>query len=388
MGFYWYNICGYINKGVEEIMKKKLSISKIILGLALAGLSLSSLGACVKPEEKTELRESEDLGETDVLTETESENPFALEEEASAAYKDVLKDPEAIVFRSEPEFYDEMNGYSYALVSMDPETLPILVVRKTLDYMEHLAFFAYDPEKEGLVEFEEPLAAGMASAGGFSAGLYASKYGKGLIYNEFHRTTGDITNQRLSFQDGAFKLELLEEYSITDTDFDSIAVKERAEVNWFELDDLSHLDMLAQGELILTDMISPYVAEVESEEEIPEESPQEDLYAGTFMILTDEELCQVQGISNPNPWNPPANNAVFVLDQVTTITGDRADGESGAVHDARIFALGNDSYEDYVSPWVQYDGKHHKIRVESFSLPSDSSLPLGEPFAIGVEVVE
>lgn len=122
------------------------------------------------------------------------------------------------------------------------------------------------------------------------------------------------------------------------------------------------------------------------------------VFEGTVRVLSAQELYDLQETDiEPAAVVSGGDYAVLVFDAESEVTGMYADGSGERKGTATMLCIAE--YTDYESfvveygdleSWKEYDGQHVKLaaKVEDIVFPSDVRLPIGEPSAAAVIMVQ
>ena len=339
----------------------------------------------------------------------EEENPF---EKVAEQYEAQINGHEEIDFAIDG--YGNENAtymYEYAFVNMNDDDIPELLIGKTDESfgVKYIKVFYYDKENNKLLSPTENIEIGVAGAGGFRADVVASNKKDGLILEQGSGMNGQFEIVRINLdikEDGtiALKNTTLQEYMLGDevereTDGENLAI------NWYTIDDLSALEQFKAGKLDLTkeaeknnDSVSKEenkdsTAEEKDDSESSEEPKKtgvevdnKTVFQGTLKYLSYNEVLELQGIEDPNPGYADTSEkfALLVFDQETSVTAESGDGTGSYENAAKMIKLPNFADAE------KYNGKEVKVKITSMFWPSDTSLPLLQPYALEgeYEIVE
>lgn len=302
-------------------------------------------------------------------------------------YKKIVESCETVDFAIDASEGTEF-GYKYALVNMTDDDIPELIlskIDKNNTGLEYNKVYYYDKGKSELQSPEEVITTGVAGSGGFRGGISASNKNDGVIYHSGSGANGQFTAERITLscpEDSNVILEhtLIKEYILGS---DSGTEGEETEITWYETDDLSVLDDLAEGKL---DFEKGKADEDESSSEAKEDKPEiavdnKTVFSGHIEVVTYGELLQMQNIQDPNPGSDQGRKFVmFVLDSPVTVNAVSGDGQSSTDGTAKMISLYHSGKipQDVIT---SYDGKAVKVKINKMWWPSDTDLPMGEPRA-------
>ena len=160
---------------------KKLSLLAVVLLLAL------SLGACKSQDKETK----------------EEVKVESLDEKIAKAYKQVLDKADKYDYQDEGQ---EAREYEYAIIKMDGEKIPQLLLSKNSE-LRYVRVFSYNEKEEKLIECSEAIVYGASGRGGFRGAIMSRSDYKGLEYIETSSGTGDTSIENISIENGQLKRE-------------------------------------------------------------------------------------------------------------------------------------------------------------------------------------
>lgn len=353
---------------------KKLSLLAVVLLLAL------SLGACKSQDKETK---------KEVKVES-------LDERIAKAYKQVLDKADKYDYQDEGQ---EAREYEYAIVKMDGEKIPQLLLSKNSD-LRYVKVFSYNEKEEKPIECSESIVYGAAGVGGFRGDIMSRSDYKGLEYIETSSGTGDTSVENISIENGQLKRETKWEGRYDQMPEDDST----QEIVWSKINDKSQLEKIA-GKEITSDGESTSKDRIQAKERDKESkstagSNKEKVQAmireerkagrlvldGKIRILTYMQVLEVQGIDDPNPEhsNPNEEYIIFILAKPQKITARSSGGMHMTTRQVKVMCLPD---SDYVR---KYDGKNVTISVDldETMFPSDVGLPLGEPMSASFKILD
>lgn len=353
---------------------KKLSLLAVVLLLAL------SLGACKSQDKETK---------KEVKVES-------LDERIAKAYKQVLDKADKYDYQDEGQ---EAREYEYAIVKMDGEKIPQLLLSKNSD-LRYVKVFSYNEKEEKPIECSESIVYGAAGVGGFRGDIMSRSDYKGLEYIETSSGTGDTSVENISIENGQLKRETKWEGRYDQMPEDDST----QEIVWSKINDKSQLEKIA-GKEITSDGESTSKDRIQAKERDKESkstagSNKEKVQAmireerkagrlvldGKIRILTYMQVLEVQGVDDPNPEhsNPNEEYIIFILAKPQKITARSSGGMYMTTRQVKVMGLAD---YDYVR---KYDGKNVTISVDldGTMFPSDVSLPLGEPMSASFKILD
>lgn len=356
---------------------KKLSLLAVVLLLAL------SLGAC-----KSQYKETKE----EVKVES-------LDEKIAKAYSQVLDKADKYDYQDEGQ---EAREYEYAIVKMDGEKIPQLLLSKNSD-LRYVKVFSYNEKEEKLIECSESIVYGAAGVGGFRGDIMSRSDYKGLEYIETSSGTGDTSVENISIENGQLKRETKWEGRYDQMPEDDST----QEIVWSKINDKSQLKKLAgkeitsDGESASKDKIRAKERDKESKSSVGSKGPSNEkiqamireerkagrlVLDGKIRILTYMQVLEVQGVDDPNPEhsNPNEEYIIFILAKPQKITARSSGGAYMTTKQVKVMGLAD---YDYVR---KYDGKNVTISVDldETMFPSDVGLPLGEPMSASFKILD
>lgn len=353
---------------------KKLSLLAVVLLLAL------SLGACKSQDKETK----------------EEVKVESLDEKIAKVYSQVLDKADKYDYQDEGQ---KAREYEYAIVKMDGEKIPQLLLSKNSE-LRYVRVFSYNEKEEKLIECSESIVYGAAGVGGFRGDIMSRSDYKGLEYIETSSGTGDTSVENISIENGQLKRETKWEGRYDQMPEDDST----QEIVWSKINDKSQLEKLA-GKEITSDGESASKDKIRAKERDKESkstagSNKEKVQAmireerkagrlvldGKIRILTYMQVLEVQGVDDPNPEhsNPNEEYIIFILAKPQKITARSSGGAYMTTRQVRVMGLAD---YDYVR---KYDGKNVTISVDldETMFPSDVSLPLGEPMSTKFKILD
>lgn len=198
---------------------KKLSLLAVVLLLAL------SLGACKSQDKETK----------------EEVRVESLNEKIAKAYSQVLDKADKYDYQDEGQ---EAREYEYAIVKMDGEKIPQLLLSKNSD-LRYVKVFSYNEKEEKPIECSESIVYGAAGVGGFRGDIMSRSDYKGLEYIETSSGTGDTSVENISIENGQLKRETKWEGRYDQMPNDDTS----QEIVWSKINDKSQLEKLAGKEI-------------------------------------------------------------------------------------------------------------------------------------------
>lgn len=353
---------------------KKIALLSIVFILAL------SLRACKSQDKETK----------------EEVKVESLNEKIAKAYSQVLDKADKYDYQDEGQ---EAREYEYAIVKMDGEKIPQLLLSKNSD-LRCVKVFSYNEKEEKLIECSESIVYGAAGVGGFRGDIMSRSDYKGLEYIETSSGTGDTSVENISIENGQLKRETKWEGRYDQMPEDDST----QEIVWSKINDKSQLEKLTGKEITpageSTSKDNKQAKESDKELKSTAGSNKEKIQAmireeknagrlvldGKIRVLTYMQVLDVQGIDDPNPEHSDSNEEyiIFILAKPQKITARSSGGMYMTTRQVKVMCLPD---SDYVR---KYDGKNVTISVDldETMFPSDVSLPLGEPMSASFKILD
>lgn len=340
---------------------------------------------------------------------------------AMAQYRNVLDHTDTL--KPFVDYAEPTGTYYYSLVTMKEGEGPSLLLAQEQEFgTDYVRIYYYDPETETrYATTNDVITFGVAGVGGFRGSLDVEPDGNGLRLQTWGANNPEVDVVRYTRDGNKLVGEAQGSYSLLDEDSGQ---EDGEEIEWYDLSDTRALDswpkkVLAAGtgaagsssagsaantagksdaasgsgesssagKSGTSDSASSGKSDDSDSTDAKESSTSyqngdvlsdgRTVLTGTMRVLDYQEVCDLQGISYPNPGSEVYETSpygIFVLDTPMTLTFDSVDGP----YAGEVEMIGTDS--DLAS---QYNGKHVTVSVGSSdgSWPSDTSLPLGEPRA-------
>lgn len=339
----------------------------------------------------------------------------------AALYKKVLANADKYKFNEADLKIDaSQSKYSYALVNMSDRDIPELILRKNLEGISLLKFFAANKDYSDVVSSDDLIGSGVASGIRASVSQYADS--NSLSYVEWSSGTGDTEAYKVTM-DIADSNPLKQEkyWSGIITDLPKQNVKD---INFVSTDDTTLLDNLAKtedntyektvsnkgGDSNSEDKDSKK-AEKKSDKKASkkadskkaasgesldskikaEKASGRQVVSGTVRVLSYNQVLEAQNIQDPNPGSDLNQTfMILILDNKTSVTVLHVGDMSNSPHpnDATMMAIEDGSQarqimEKYINKKV-----YISFTVKDGVFPSDTGLPLGEPRLYKLKVIE
>ncbi|MBF1053236.1 MAG: SH3 domain-containing protein [Peptostreptococcus sp.] len=364
------------------MFKLSKAVKKIAL-LSIVSILALSLGACKSQDKETK----------------EEVKVESLNEKIAKAYSQVLDKADKYDYQDEGQ---EAREYEYAIVKMDGEKIPQLLLSKNSD-LRYVKVFSYNEKEEKLIECSEAIVYGASGRGGFRGAIMSRSDYKGLEYIETSSGTGDTSIENISIENGQLKRETKWEGRYDQMPEDDST----QEIVWSKINDKSQLEKLAgkeitsDGESASKDKMQAKESNQDSKSSVGSKGPRNEkiqamireerkagrlVLDGKIRILTYMQVLEVQGVDDPNPEhsNPNEEYIIFILAKPQKITARSSGGAYMTTRQVKVMGLAD---YDYVR---KYDGKNVTISVDldGTMFPSDVGLPLGEPMSASFKILD
>lgn len=340
----------------------------------------------------------------------------------AALYKKVLANADKYNFNEADLKIDaNQSKYSYALVNMSDRDIPELVLRKNLEGIALLKFFAANKDYSDVVSSDDLIGSGVASGIRASVSQYADS--NSLSYVEWSSGTGDTEAYKVTMNIADSNPLKQEKYwSGIITDLPKQDVKD---INFVSTDDTTLLDNLAKTEdNTYEKTVSNKGGDSNSEDKDSKKAEKKSakksskkadskksasgesldskikaekasgrqVVSGTVRVLSYNQVLEAQNIQDPNPGYSDTNQTfmILILDNKTSVTLHHSGDMDNPPHpsDATMMAIEDGSkakqiMEKYVNKKV-----YISFTVNDGVFPSDTGLPLGEPRLFRLKVIE
>lgn len=339
----------------------------------------------------------------------------------AALYKKVLANADKYKLNEvDSEIDTSQSKYSYALVNMSDRDIPELVLRKNLEGIALLKFFAANKDYSDVVSSDDLIGSGVASGIRASVSQYADS--NSLSYVEWSSGTGDTEAYKVTMNIADSNPLKQEKYwSGIITDLPKQDVKD---INFVSTDDTTLLDNLAKTEdNTYEKTVSNKGGDSNSEDKDSKKSEKKadkksskkadskkaasgesldskikaekasgrQVVSGTVRVLSYNQVLEAQNIQDPNPGSDLNQTfMILILDNKTSVTVLHVGDMSNSPHpnDATMMAIEDGSQarqimEKYINKKV-----YISFTVKDGVFPSDTGLPLGEPRLYKLKVIE
>lgn len=360
-------------------------IKCIVLLLALL---LSACGSPDLPEDDGQ--EPPGAADAPAAEEEPPAEPEVTAEEALA--RTVREQYRAILGQADTYEYSQVEPsgvYRYALVPMQARhCVPALFVEQQSTMgIGYIRVFQYDPEGETVYQPAEVLMQGVGDAGGFRGSLSGAGDRNGVLVTSFFSGTGEGATQRITVErDALLTVTLWEGNIFEDTDWTTEEIG-LTEIEWYGLEDTAPLDAWTPDpDFVPAEPAGEPAGEPGEEGALPTDGDRI-VFRGTIDSYSYEETIRLQGCPDPNAGytNPSDTYRMIVLDTPQNMTLESGSGEGGSYEgEVRLICV------DYATLPKEYDGQHLVFSMDpnSASWPSDTGMPVGQPWAVDVRVLE
>lgn len=332
----------------------------------------------------------------------------------AALYKKVLANADKYNFNEADLKIDaSQSKYSYALVNMSDRDIPELVLRKNLEGISLLKFFAANKDYSDVVSSDDLISSGVASGIRVSVSQYADS--NSLSYVEWSSGTGDTEAYKVTMNIADSNPLKKEKYwSGIITDLPKQNVKD---INFVSTDDTTLLDNLAKTEdNTYKKSVSNKGGDSDSEDKDSKKSSKKtdskkaasgesldskikaekasgrQVVSGTVKVLSYNQVLEAQNIQDPNPGSSDPNQTfmILILDNKTSVTLPHSGDMGNPPHpsDATMMAFDDGSQAKQIMEKYVNKKVYVSFIVNDGFFPSDTGLPLGEPHLCNLKVIE
>ncbi|MDK7084825.1 hypothetical protein QP360_03090 [Gardnerella leopoldii] len=332
----------------------------------------------------------------------------------AALYKKVLANADKYNFNEADLKIDaSQSKYSYALVNMSDRDIPELVLRKNLEGISLLKFFAANKDYSDVVSSDDLISSGVASGIRVSVSQYADS--NSLSYVEWSSGTGDTEAYKVTMNIADSNPLKKEKYwSGIITDLPKQNVKD---INFVSTDDTTLLDNLAKTEdNTYKKSVSNKGGDSDSEDKDSKKSSKKtdskkaasgesldskikaekasgrQVVSGTVRVLSYNQVLEAQNIQDPNPGSSDPNQTfmILILDNKTSVTLPHSGDMGNPPHpsDATMMAFDDGSQAKQIMEKYVNKKVYVSFIVNDGFFPSDTGLPLGEPRLFSLKVIE
>lgn len=348
----------------------------------------------VVAEEAPEIQETEMPAVPEVsATETEVEATNEPDVEAPQDSMDEALDQYRIILANAANYdfgeYAYPNGdYLYALEYMhtgDPVPT-LLLCQLGDDYIDHVRVFYYDVDSKTILAPEEVITTGVAQTGGFRGGLSMMGDGNGLQISEVGGMRGDIYISRAIRSEN--NLEITQEWSGFLDDNNPYGDNAR-EITWYELSDETGFRK-TDKDVEISDIATDSAPAEQDEAALwieAEEAAGRTILTGTVDTITYDEAVELQGYPDYNAADKGQTWVLIRLDNPQLLKGTQDVSTWEKEHSVVMVWTRQSSGLEYGESILSgFTGEHIICSVGSFSKASDTSMPLGMPWAHDIHI--
>ena len=348
----------------------------------------------VVAEEAPEIQETEMPAVPEVsATETEVEATNEPDVEAPQDSMDEALDQYRIILANAANYdfgeYAYPNGdYLYALEYMhtgDPVPT-LLLCQLGDDYIDHVRVFYYDINSKTILAPEEVITTGVAQTGGFRGGLSMMGDGNGLQISEVGGMRGDIYISRAIRSEN--NLEITQEWSGFLDDNNPYGDNAR-EITWYELSDETGFRK-TDKDVEISDIATDSAPAEQDEAALwieAEEAAGRTILTGTVDTITYDEAVELQGYPDYNAADKGQTWVLIRLDNPQLLKGTQDVSTWEKEHSVVMVWTRQSSGLEYGESILSgFTGEHIICSVGSFSKASDTSMPLGMPWAHDIHI--
>ena len=287
--------------------------------------------------------------------------------------------------------YAYPNGqYLYALEYMhtgDPVPT-LLLCQLGDDYIDHVRIFYYDVDSKTILAPGEVITTGVAQAGGYRGGLSLMGDGNGLQIFEVGGMRGDIYISRAIRSENG--LTITQEWSGFLDDNDPYRDNAR-EITWYNLSD--EAGFIKPDKETETSGIATASAPTEQDAAAlwiaAEEAAGRTILTGTVDTITYDEAVELQGYPDYNAADKGQTWVIIRLDAPQVLKGTQDVSTWEKEHSVILIWTRLSSGTEYGENILSgYTGEHIICSAGSFSKASDTSVPIGVPWAHDIHVLD
>ncbi len=323
----------------------------------------------------------------ETTSEPETETPEDPIDESLEQYRIILANAATYDFGE----YAHPNGdYLYALEYMHTgDPVPTLLLRQLGDdYIDHVRIFYYDVDSQTILAPEEVITTGVAQTGGFRGGLSMMGDGNGLQIFEVGGMRGDIYISRAIRSDNS--MIITQEWTGFLDDNDPYRDNAR-EITWYNLSDEAGFrkpDKNTETADIATDS-TPTEQDATALWISAEEAAGRTILTGTVDTITYDEAVELQGYPDYNAADKGQTWVIIRLDSPQVLKGTQDVSTWEKEHSVVLIWTRRSSGTEYGENILSdHTGEHIICSAGSFSKASDTSVPIGVPWAYDIHVME
>ena len=337
-------------------------------------------------EEAPVIQETTTPAVSETTSEPETETPEDPIDESLEQYRIILANAGTYDFGE----YAYPNGqYLYALEYMhtgDPVPT-LLLCQLGDDYIDHVRIFYYNVDSKTVMAPQEVITTGIAQAGGYRGGLSMMGDGNGLQIFEAGGMRGDIYISRAIRSEN--KLTITQEWSGLLDDNDPYRDNAR-EITWYNLSDeagFRKADKDVETSGIATDS-NPTEQDTKASWLEAEEAAGRTILTGTVDTITYDEAVELQGYPDYNAADKGQTWVIIRLDAPQVLKGTQDVSTWEKEHSVILIWTRLSSGIEYGENILSdHTGEHIICSAGSFSKASDTSVPIGVPWAHDIHVL-
>ncbi len=338
------------------------------------------------PEESDPIdREEPEVSEESDVIDQEEPDPI---EESLEQYRTIISQADSYEYGEYAEANEpwlEFVGYQYALVQMQPnDPVPTLLLGREIMDTElsvshsYVRIFQYDPDTKTVHQPTETIV-----DGGIRGGLSMAGDGYGFFELYWSGGTGEGSVKRITLDGDSLNQETYWTGRI-DLMPDSITF---IDIEWHEIGDLSALDSWTAP-----DSDEAETSEMADSDTLPTDGNRIVL-TGTVGTYDYDEIVALQEEPDPNAefydeydreYVRSTTYRVIVLDTPQTLRLHSGGEDDYFSHEALMINI------DYTDGMDQYENQHITFSIDSAEAywPNDTSLPLGQPIARDIHILD
>lgn len=281
---------------------------------------------------------------------------------------------------------DPTGEYRYALARIAPEdTVPALLLEQGTAFgVYHVLVFRYDADGKTVIQAADALMEGEATMGGFRGSLSMMGDGNGIRALEMSSGSGDMTISRVTLDGSALVRETAWEGR-----FDQMpdGMNSFTQIAWHDASDASALGSWTPDALQPVPMPAEPTGEpapvTDGEPALPADGDRI-VFRGTLNSYSYDEIVALQGEPDPNAeWADTSEVFWLILpDEPQAMSLGSSGGGGFTEGTVDMISV---TYAQGLEGLKQYEGQQliYSIDPNTTWWPSDTSLPLGKPLAIG-----
>lgn len=329
--------------------------------------------------------------ESEMTAESEEEPPVEAEPERSA-FLDVYSE---LLSKADSYNYDCIGAtptgvYQYALVTLkEGDEIPaLLIAQEADDYMLRGRVFLYDAALNQVLQPEEVLFMGVAGVGGYRGDLSTGEGQTQLQLTDVSAGTGAVNVSRILVSGNRLTFESIGSGTLGQ----KIAGVTYEDIQWFDISDSTGLDnfsatqnQTSEGSKSESKSKSKSAADMDA---LPTDGNRLVL-TGTVERMTYDEAVKLQGCPDPNGSDPKQTWTSIRLDAPQMLEGTQDistwKSEHSVILTSSSILVKLGIQEDTLSEYV---GKHIIFSAGSYTKASDTSVPMGIPWAEDIHVLK